>query len=184
MLQLNTFINLTPSQTQEFVKFLKPEKYKRGEIVHRAGEICHKTYYIQSGILRHTFREGKRKGTVWFVFENEITTDFNSFIHQAPAKYSLIAVTEVELLSFTYADLHHLYTIDPAFERMSRHFTEYHLIRFIRRAHDLLFKSAQEKYNDFLKQHPGALQNIPLKQIAEFIGVSSETLSRVRARRD
>ncbi|MCU0451815.1 MAG: hypothetical protein MUC97_18530 [Bernardetiaceae bacterium] len=102
--------------------------------------------------------DGKHDGTVWFSFENDLVTDVGSFITRRPSEHSILTITEAEIF-------------------------EQYLIGQIERAYSLLHKSATEKYEELLARHPKIVQHVPLHQIASYIGVSFETLSRIRAKR-
>ena len=107
-----------------------------------------------------------------------------SFTQQKPANHNIIAVNELDVLCMRYSDLQKMYAQEAVWERFGRLSNEQYLIKLINRSYGLLFKSGKEKYEDFISQSPEILQNIPLHQIADFIGVSFETLSRIRAKKD
>jgi hypothetical protein len=83
-----------------------------------------------------------------------------------------------------HEDLQKMYAQEAVWERFGRLTNEQYLLKLIYRSYMLLFKSGKEKYDEFVSQSPEILQNIPLHQIADFIGVSFETLSRIRAKRN
>ena len=181
---VNYFVQPTDAQMTQFTDLLEIEKFPKNEYLLYAGEVCNKVYFINQGILRHFYINKGIEGTVWFSFPNDLVTEVFSFIEQKPSFHNIITLTDVELLSITHEKLQILYHSDAVWERFGRLTTEKYLIGQIERNYGLLFKSGKEKYEEFIRKNPEILQNIPLHQIASYIGVSSETLSRIRAKRN
>jgi CRP/FNR family transcriptional regulator, anaerobic regulatory protein len=181
---IRQFVQPSDAQMVEFLNLVKTEKYPKGAYLLKAGEICAKIWFINQGIARHFFAYGSNEGTVWFSFAEDLVTDVYSFTHQVPALHNIIAVNELETLWMTHADLQKMYAQDAIWERFGRLTNEQYVIKLINRSYNLLFKDGKAKYEDFISRSPEILQNIPLSQIADFIGVSFETLSRIRAKRN
>jgi CRP/FNR family transcriptional regulator, anaerobic regulatory protein len=181
---IRQFVQPTDNQMTEFLSLVRAEKYQKGDYLLKAGEICPKIWFINQGIARHFFTYEGNEGTVWFSFAQDLLTDVYSFAHQVPALHNIIAVNELDVLWMTYADLQKMYAQDAIWERFGRLSNEQYIIKLINRSYNLLFKDGKAKYEDFISRSPEILQNIPLHQIADFIGVSFETLSRIRAKRN
>ncbi|MCU0389676.1 MAG: Crp/Fnr family transcriptional regulator [Thermoflexibacter sp.] len=181
---IHHFVQPSPVQMSTFIDLLEVEQFSKNEYLLHAGEVCNKMYFINQGIIRHFYVNQGIEGTVWFSFANDLVTEVMSFIEQKPSFHNIITITDVELLSITHEKLQMLYQADPIWERFGRLSTERYLIGQIERGYSLLFKSGKEKYEDFISKSPEILQNIPLHQIASYIGVSFETLSRIRAKRN
>jgi signal-transduction protein with cAMP-binding, CBS, and nucleotidyltransferase domain len=181
---IHYFVQPDEVQLAEFLSLITIEKYHKGEYLHKAGKVCQKIWFINQGIARHFFKTKEEEGTVWFSFANDLLTEMESFTQQKPANHNIIAVNELDVLCMRYSDLQKMYAKEAVWERFGRLSNEQYLIKLINRSYGLLFKSGKEKYEDFISQSPEILQNIPLHQIADFIGVSFETLSRIRAKKD
>lgn len=178
------FVQPTEVQLEEFLSFVVVEHYKKGDYLLHAGEICPKIWFIQEGIARHFFVDGEQEGTVWFSFADDLLTEVYSFTQQKTALHNIIAVTDLQVAAMRHEDLQKMYAKEAVWERFGRLTNEQYLLKLIYRSYMLLFKSGKEKYEEFVSQSPEILQNIPLHQIADFIGVSFETLSRIRAKRN
>jgi CRP/FNR family transcriptional regulator, anaerobic regulatory protein len=168
----------------DFLKKTAFEECRKNECLVRAGAVCDRVWFVHRGILRHYLTHGAREGTVWFSFPGDLMTDTHSFIQRSTAVHNIIAVTDCALLSMSYADLQHFYDTEKVWERFGRLTTALYLFKQMERSNDLLFKTGKEKYDAFIAAHPEALQHIPLNQIADFIGVQFETLSRIRNKRN
>jgi CRP-like cAMP-binding protein len=177
------FVQPDENQFSAFMAVVKEEQFEKGDILLSAGSICPKVWFVHEGILRHFFAESGKEGTVWFSFPGDLLTEVQSFVMQQPSTHNIIAVTPCTLLGISYADLQHFYQTEPVWERFGRLTTEQYLIALMNRSYNLLFRNGYQKYHDFLEAHPEASQHIPLHQIADFIGVKFETLSRIRGKR-
>jgi CRP/FNR family transcriptional regulator, anaerobic regulatory protein len=180
---IHHFVQPTPEQLQELLTFVSLEKHPKNHFLIKVGQTADKIYFVNQGIVRHFYMEGEEEGTVWFSFENDLVSEVQSFVNQQPSVHNILTLTEVEVLFMRYQDLQRLYAAHAVWERFGRLTTEQYLIRQIDRSYKLLFKSAKEKYEEFISRSPDILQNIPLHHIASYIGVSFETLSRIRAKR-
>jgi CRP-like cAMP-binding protein len=180
---IHLFVQPSPAQLDEFLSHVVALNYPKNHLLLRAGETAEEIFFVNQGILRHFFVDGKNDGTVWFSFENDLVTDVKSFITRQPSEHSILTITEAEVLTLRHADLQRLYAQHQVWERFGRLTTEQYLIGQIDRGYSLLHKSATEKYEELLARHPKIVQHVPVHQIASFIGVSVETLSRIRAKR-
>jgi CRP-like cAMP-binding protein len=180
---IQRFVRPEEAQMAAFLEATRTEAYRRNEVLLRAGDTCDKVWFVHQGILRHYLVRDEREGTVWFSFPGDLLTEVYSLIHQRPAVHNVVAVTDCLLLSMTQAQLQHFYDSEKIWERFGRLSTAAYLFLQMERCNDLLFKTGKEKYDAFVEAHPEALQHIPLRQIADFIGVKFETLSRIRGRR-
>lgn len=178
------FVEPTDNQLAAFLAALQIERVAKNDILVRVKEVCPKVWFVHQGILRHYAVEGEKEGTVWFSFPGDLLTEVVSFTTQQPANHNIIAVTDCELLSIHYAQLQHFYNTEKVWERFGRLSTEQYLFALMARSYNLLFRTGKQKYADFLAAHPEAAQHIPLHQIADFIGVKFETLSRIRGKRN
>jgi len=178
------FVQPSDPQLDAFLSVLQVKQFAKNEILVRAGEVCNNVWFVHKGILRHYLATEETEGTVWFSFPTYLVTEVYSLIQQAPAVHNIIAVTDCELLSITHDELQYFYDTEKVWERFGRLTTAQYLFMVMERSNNLLFKSGKEKYNAFVTAHPEALQHIPLHQIADFIGVKFETLSRIRGKRN
>jgi CRP-like cAMP-binding protein len=180
---IHYFVQPSAAQLEELLAHVTVQHHPKNQLLLQAGQVADHIFFVNQGILRHFFVDGKHDGTVWFSFENDLVTDVGSFITRRPSEHSILTITEAEILTLKHADLQQLYARHQVWERFGRLTAEQYLIGQIERAYSLLHKSATEKYEELLARHPKIVQHVPLHQIASYIGVSFETLSRIRAKR-
>jgi len=120
--------------------------------------------------------------THWFGFENDFVTSFHSFITGQPAVETIQLLQGSILWSISRADLNVLLDRFPEIERLVRIIYENYYIRLEERFINSQFKSAAERYQNLLEQAPHIIERVPLGYIASYLGISQETLSRIRGR--
>ncbi len=158
------------------------KKVKRNEFLLREGEVCNFNLFVTSGTLRmfHIGSEGQ-EFTRYFAFENKFGTSLTSLIEGKPAIESIQAVEKSEVLKISKADFLDLVERVPAVNLIYRNMLEQAYITSQRRIYDLQGKSALERLKWLMAHQPGILNRIPNKLVASYLGITSYTLSRIKA---
>ena len=125
--------------------------------------------------------EGKEI-THWFGFENDFVTSFHSFITQKPAVENIQLLEGSILWAISKETLSGLFNKHHEIERLVRIVYEKYYIRLEERFVNAQFKTATERYENLLLQTPHILERMPLGHIASYLGISQETLSRIRSK--
>jgi CRP-like cAMP-binding protein len=178
---LSSVISISKELEQEITAISKTIRVSKGEQLIGIGERCNSLYFINTGMLRgYYFLDGKEV-TNWFAQEEEFATCFYAFIAGKPSFEYVQALEDGELTSLDYSALQKLYTSFPETERIGRIITENYYIKLEERVLNLQFKTAKERYQKLLSSKPSLLQRATLGQIAAYLGITQETLSRIRA---
>ena len=159
---------------------IRHQAFRKNTVIHQAGTVCNQIYFVTQGIARHYYTDEGMEGTTWFSCVGDVMTEFLGFISRQESLFSIVASTDVEALSVTYDDLQRLYAAGPVWNTFGRLTTESYLTRVITRNLDIQFKDARKKYEEFLQAHPDILNAVPLGQVASYLGIAQETLSRIR----
>lgn len=147
------------------------------------GQVCNRVWFIGNGSARAYYFKEDKEVTSWFMMENDFIISVRSFFGRQPS-YEYIEVLEPsELLSIDYICLQQLYNTYPEFNRVGRILTEQYYTQSEERLFQLRMNTAQNRYDTLLSTHPTIFQRASLKQIASYLGVTPETLSRMRAKR-
>jgi CRP-like cAMP-binding protein len=154
---------------------------KNGFLV-EAGKVCRHLYFLERGAVCGFYYLNGKRVTHWFAFENDFFTSFHSFITQQPAVENIQALEGSVMWAITKNDLTMLLENFPAIERVLRLAYEKYYIRLEERFVNAQFKTAAERYEQLLQQAPHIAERVPLGYIASYLGVSQETLSRIRSR--
>jgi CRP-like cAMP-binding protein len=155
---------------------------KKGDFLVKAGEVCDSIYFIRKGVLRGFITEDDKDITTWLTIENEVVATITGFLLQKPTMENIQAIEDCELLAIRWEDLDRLYIKYPSFNIVGRKLTEQYYMYAENRAYITRLHDAEKKYEILMQLYAHLLNRIPLKYIASFLGITIETLSRVRAR--
>lgn len=174
-------ISLTDSEFELILGYFKKLNKRKHQHIVQEGEIVNKEYWIVKGCLKSTFIDNSGKEHILqFGMENWWITDYESFIEQTPSKISIDCIENSELLYITYEDRELLTAQMHKMERFWAKKGKKGRVALQNRILSLLKNSAKERYSLLLEQYPQLFQRVPKKLIAAYLGVSRETLSRLK----
>lgn len=175
------FIQLTPEETERFTSILKPRTLRKRQYLVQAGDVFRYECFVNKGSLRtyHVDNNGQEH-IIMFAFEDWWTGDMYSFLSGQPALYNVEAMEDCELLTIEKSQLEQLYIDIPKFDRFFRILLQNAYISMQRRLSENMSLSAEERYLNFINRYPQFEQRLPLKQIASYLGITPESLSRIR----
>lgn len=156
--------------------------FSKNDFLITEGKICRHLYFLEKGALRGFYLEDGREITHWFAFENNFLTSFHSFITQQPTVENLQLIEGSVLWAITKTDLNRLLSQYHELEKLLRIAYEKYYIRLEEKFINSHFTTAAERYERLLDQQSHILERVPLGQIASYLGISQETLSRIRSR--
>ncbi|MGN6542297.1 MAG: Crp/Fnr family transcriptional regulator [Ginsengibacter sp.] len=159
-----------------------PKKLRKKQYLLQEGDVCRYTAFVEKGMLRtFTVDEKGNEPILQFSMEGWWIADLYSFLTEEPSMYNIEALEECELLLITKENWEILLAKVPAFERYFRLLIQNNLIATQRRLMSSLSESAEEKYTKLINNFPGCIQRVPQHMIASYLGITPETLSRIRA---
>ncbi|WP_316636453.1 Crp/Fnr family transcriptional regulator [uncultured Flavobacterium sp.] len=177
---INSFQELDVETEEAIHKYFIVEKFKKDELIIQEGRICNKVYFIKSGIVRRFCLEDGIEVTKWIYTENQFITSLSSFFEQKPSFESFQACEETIVYSLSYDDEQTLLEY-PLFSKFHIRQLRFYLSRINEFHHLFRTMNAQERYSYLLHFFPQIILKAKLKHVASLIGVSQETLSRIRA---
>lgn len=154
---------------------------RRKDFLLQEGEICRYKAFVTKGFLR-TYRttDDGIEHIMQFSPENSWTTDPESYENNTPSCYNIDALEYTEVVMWTKKDFHYLFENIPAVKTYSDRLFSRNLYVTRQRLFNAISATAEEKYDEFIKTYPDILTRVPLHMVASFLGVSRETLSRIR----
>lgn len=158
------------------------QRVKKGDFLVRSGDVCAYFYFIQKGILRSYVQDGKKEITTWITAENELVTSITSFHVQQKSFENIQAIEDCELTGLHYDDLQYLYDHFAEVNTVGRKLLEKYYRDAEERAYIARLSEATSKYQRFIATKSFMLNRVPLKFIASYLGMTLETLSRIRSR--
>ncbi|MGE0568482.1 MAG: Crp/Fnr family transcriptional regulator [Bacteroidia bacterium] len=178
---LNTIIEVKPELKSKLSDLVQLLDLKKGDLCIDINKPCDQLFFINEGLLRGYHFEDGKEITNWFALENEFATCFYSFITKQKSVEAIEAVENCHLSYITYNDLQSVYKEFPETERLGRIITENYYIKLEERLQNLKLKSAKERYWQLQKSNPNLLLRASLGQIAGYLGITQETVSRIRS---
>ncbi|MEP7106526.1 MAG: Crp/Fnr family transcriptional regulator [Ferruginibacter sp.] len=182
-LLLNNFskhISLTGQEEERIVSLLKNRKLKRRQFLFQEGNINQHAAFIVKGCLRsYSIDKNGFEHILQFAPPGWWIGDMHSFITQQPGTLFIDAVDDSEIVMLLKSDLEMLYTSIPKLERFFRIIAENALAAYQHRLIGNLGLSAMERYDNFCRLYPSLIECLPQKQVAAYIGVTPEFLSKM-----
>ena len=173
-------ISLTKEQENYFLSLLKNKKVRKKLFLSQEGDISKGPFFVTKGILRsYTVDKNGFVHVLQFAPPGWWMADMYSLITQQPGSLSIDAVEDSDVLLLPKQELDKLYNEIPAFERFFRILAENALVTFQQRLIDNLSLTAKERYANFCKRYPLLIERLPQKQVASYIGVTPEFLSKM-----
>jgi CRP-like cAMP-binding protein len=178
---ISKHISLNDDEARLFTLRLTSRTIQKKEIILKAGEICSHINYVQHGVLRAYYSDQQgNENIIMFAIHDWWITDMYSFATQNVALFHIDALEESSIIQLEKKDLDDLYSSIPKFERFFRIIIQNAYIREQLRIVENLSLSASQRYENFVNKYPKFVEQIPLKQIASYLGITPEFLSVIR----
>ncbi|NLR60473.1 Crp/Fnr family transcriptional regulator [Chitinophaga polysaccharea] len=179
---VDRIISLTPEERQLFHSLLKFRRVRKRTYLLQDGDICDFEAYIVKGCIRTYYLSDDGTETILsFAIEDWWVSDPYSFTAQTPSNMFIESLEDCELLVIDHKSKAALYEKIPKFETLFRLLIQRSLFALQKRFHSLVSQTAEQRYVAFLEKYPQVVQRVPQNQIARYLGVSPEFLSKVRS---
>jgi CRP-like cAMP-binding protein len=145
------------------------------------GQVAGRIYFVESGLARGYYLHEGREANTWFMREGDFLISIVSFLTRTPSQEFIELLEDSVLYSVSYAQLQQLYRDFSEFNFVGRVLTERYYVLSEQRTQQLRLLRAEQRYEQLVRSFPGVLQRVPLKHLASYLGVTPETISRIRA---
>lgn len=170
------------SELDELIQQFSYEVLPKKELLLEAGQSSDTVYFICKGLVRIYYVKEEKEITNWFIQENMMFAATYSILTGQPNYSSYETLEETHVLKIKYAVLESFYTRYHSLEHMGRKLIQAYYGAFMKKTFDVLFLSAEERYHLFVKDHADLLNRVPLRYVASYLGITQETLSRLRSK--
>jgi CRP-like cAMP-binding protein len=178
---INSVVEMSDEDFHRGTTSLIPKKLRKRQYLLQAGDVCQWLAFITRGCLRQYSLDAEgRERLLRFGIEDWWMTDLESFQSHTPASTNIDALEDSELLLISNGSLDKLSAAVRTWDRYFRGILEREYKAALVRISDFVGASAEERYVHFLQMYPDLFQRIPLHQIASYLGVTPQTLSRIR----
>lgn len=179
-----SFPFLNDDEIQQFLRICKPIKAKNKTVLIKGGDLNAKSFFILEGLIRGYFTN--EKGVEKNIFlrpERTLTGDPSSLFHNLPAKYTFEAVGDCELLEIKLTEIMKMTETNPKFSQIYIASLQEVVSTLIFRVESLIDKMPEKRYEQLIETHPQFFQKAYNKHIANYLGITSVSLSRIIKRK-
>jgi CRP-like cAMP-binding protein len=177
----NKKISLTREEELQVKRYLTPKKLRKKQYLLQEGDICKSIAFIEKGALKaYSIDESGNERIIQFGMEGWVISDLYSFITGDPATYNIDAIEDAELVLISKQAHEELLQQLPKYETFTRLNITGAYIAMQKRLTSILSSSLEERYANFIALYPDIVQRVPQHMIASYMGLTPETLSRVR----
>jgi CRP-like cAMP-binding protein len=181
-----TFVkNITPLSDESLhalSAMLRRIDLPKGHCLLRPGSVCHYLYFIEKGLTRTWYLKDGKDITDWISTEGSIAVSIISFLTHQPDRRGIELLEDSIFYTISHADLEDLYRQYHDIERLGRLLLSQGIVQLQQRFDELHFSTAQQRYHQLITQNPCLVTRVPLGIIASYLGITQETLSRIRAK--
>jgi CRP-like cAMP-binding protein len=180
-----SFVPLNEAEWQTLVPLLEISTLKKKKNFAEPGKVCNHIALIVKGSVRFFHIKDGEEITGYFCFENEFTSSYKSFLTRQPSINYIQAIEDTQFVSLSYNSMQKAYAdklIGYKMERLGRLIAEHYLICYEDRVTSFVTQTPEERYNKLLETGGEILQRIPQHYIANFLGITPVSLSRIRRR--
>lgn len=175
------YLPLDETEREDLSKRVTERRIKRRQFILQESEICkHYTFVAEGCFKKFYVDERGTEHNLQFIAENDWVMEIDSFYAEKPSRVYIEAVEPSVIFQIQKSDLIELYIDNPKFSRTFKVITETRLVEFENRILQSISSTAEERYLSFLSQYPNLSSRLPNTQIASYLGITPEFLSKVR----
>lgn len=161
-------------------QFFQPTTLKKGDYFLETGKASKQLSFIQSGMLRIYVQTEDKEVTQWISTKGFFVTDLAGFVFETPARWTIQALSDVELFTINREDYINISKLVPKWHELEKLFIARCFIMLEDRIFTHLSMTAEERYNFFFEHNKELFNQVPLQYIASMLGMTPETFSRIR----
>lgn len=167
----------------ELVSRMELKVYRKGDFLLKADETCRHFYFIEKGLVKLFFDNGDKDFIMTFFAENAFFTELSGFLTDQPSKYMIVALEQTEVLRVHRDVIEGLCRKYHSAETLFSKLYSKAPVNMMGRISEMLEDDGKKRYHNFLKQRPDLIQRISLGDLADYIGITQVSLSRIRAQK-
>lgn len=167
-------------EISEISSLFNLETLKKGDYFLKKNRKCERLSFVQSGFLRIFIDTDNKEITQWISTKGYFVTDLSSFIFDQPARWTIQALTDVEIYTIKKSEYEKIKTVIPKWSELEKMFIVHCFTTLEDRIFSHLSMTAEERYNFFFENNKELFNQVPLQYIASMLGMTPETFSRIR----
>ncbi len=168
-------------QVQEIVQLFEEKEVGKNDLLLREGQVANDYFFLEEGFMRAFVYDLDGKDvTTGFCAPGTVVVEVSSFFNRIPSRENIQALADCKGRFITYEQLNYLFHAYPEFREFGRSILVRILTMLKNRTLSMITETAEQRYEYLLKSNPDIFQNVPLKHIASFLGITDTSLSRIR----
>lgn len=181
---INAYFGITSQDMDKVTSLFKETELKKGAYFTKAGNYCEKLSFVKSGVIRVYANANDKAVTQWIATKGYFITDLYSFTFKQRARWNIQALTHCELYTIDKENYATLNLVVPNWPEIEKRFIAGCFVQLEERVFTHLSLSAEERYDKLFEANKALFNQVPLQYIASMLGMSPETFSRIRNKRN
>lgn len=178
---LISLVPFNPEELEDILSCFEKKKLSKNTMLIAQGDICKELYFVESGIGRSYFlKEDGKEVTQWFFGSGKFMSSVDSFFQQTPSLYYLEILEDSVVYSISKNKIDELFSKYHKMEHFGRQVSIEMLTKVVNKLNAIQFQTARERYGYMLEEFPDISHRVALGHIASYLGMTQETLSRIR----
>lgn len=178
---MNGISQIHREASDDLLNDFKTKTFNKNDFLLKSDEVCKYFYFIEEGLTKSFSYNNDKEFIMAFFQENMMFTELSSYMAQTPSKYMLIALEKTTVTCIHRESIEKLCNRHHCIETLVRKLFAMTSVCFMERISEMLEENAKERYDSFISNHPNLLQRISLGDLANYIGITQVSLSRIRA---
>jgi CRP-like cAMP-binding protein len=165
------------------IKSAKSKSFKKKDIIIEEGALKTDVYFLRSGLVRaYCINEKGDEITFGLIAENQILTNIDVILFEQPSRFYYECLEDTKTFSIDFDTVQNIIENNPKLERNRKFFARNAMKKMLQRLETFVLMNAEERYEDFIKNNPTLSNRVPDKYLANVLGITPVSLSRIRAR--
>lgn len=175
--------NISEDNETALMSGIRKVEYAPRTILQEQGKISNKIFFVEKGIARTFYYKDGKDITYWIAMENDFVGSMSSYFMREASNKIVETIEDCQLWEFEFQKLENLFSTNKDLEKIGRLFASYGISLMEKRFDNLHFHTAKERYDLLITQQPDILLRMPLGMVATYLGITQETLSRIRSQK-
>ncbi|MEO5889481.1 MAG: Crp/Fnr family transcriptional regulator [Ferruginibacter sp.] len=179
--QFQEFSQLDDVAKLDLISAARSQHFKKGEIILPIGNICRHLYFVNTGLVKIFSNKGGKEFIMRFFSESQIFSVFDSFLTKTPSNFTIIPLEDSFVTMISYTSMETLSRKHPTIESFFRKVISDTTVRKTKRIHEMIGEDSTWRYQNFMEENKHIVHRISLGDIAKFLGITQQSLSRIRS---
>jgi CRP-like cAMP-binding protein len=180
---LSAYSPLSESTKSQLEPYISVKNLNKDELLLKHGDVCKHIYYVNKGFIRIFYFKDGKEVTEWLTNDKHFFFSITSYFENTPSHLIIEAIEDSEIIQLSKAGLEKLRKVNLEIANLMIEWISSSLVLSQSRMDSIQFETAKQRYDSLLKMQPEILHRAPLQHIASFLGITQETLSRIRSKK-